>query len=629
MKGRILIVPAWLPTVLFVAVVVGIGTWLRLDGLLSRGLEYDELWTLQHYARPLDAARIFGDLRTPNNHPLHSLLVGLSLRLFEDPALALRFPAFIPGVALLFVVPWFALRFFDSRVAALTALILVVSNGGLIHYAQTSRGYSLQVLLIALLALTAFSIWRLSAKNRGLLFFCSALLFVEGVSAVFVLPTSILFILPIMGLHLLGETWRARRVRNILPKTQWLTRLIVLYAVYGTVLIVCIMWFLLNFADLQSAQSFGTALTGLGEFVAFTWGTLQRLMPWGLWGLAGVLFVRRQASYRGFVVMFFVVFTFVTAWVAKAGPPRVYLPLIPALCVGAAGGVSWIFAALSRHWPKATKPCSTILVVLALTLLVHSLEMVRPWTPPDWGEVFDKAQARFPIQVYVSYPATAGYPLCFNRPQAPQRIFHRAANFAGKRLVQVARDGAVNGLDLRTGAAHNFFPYRAGSLEKINMGSTWAWVYELESIRGASQDEPGDGEKWSALAVIGPGRPSSVRACVRALLTDKRGQWLLLNPWLAQLTDAQNESNAAVFAARDPLLTQKEMIAAEKKSKGLLRFYRFQYGAGGGSTANLINSRAQLVASDFASKASSDKYFAETRRSCAVCGKSKARKGKW
>ena len=42
--------------------------------LITRDLEYDEIWSLEHYSG-LTAAEIFSDLATPNNHPINSLLI--------------------------------------------------------------------------------------------------------------------------------------------------------------------------------------------------------------------------------------------------------------------------------------------------------------------------------------------------------------------------------------------------------------------------------------------------------------------------------------------------------------------------------------------------------------------------
>ena len=43
---------------------------------LNRFLEYDEIWTLQNYAK-LGILEIFQDLATPNNHPVNSFIVKL------------------------------------------------------------------------------------------------------------------------------------------------------------------------------------------------------------------------------------------------------------------------------------------------------------------------------------------------------------------------------------------------------------------------------------------------------------------------------------------------------------------------------------------------------------------------
>ena len=64
----------------------------------QRGFEYDELWTLEHYARAESVSVIFEDLTVPNNHPLHSLLVRWSVNLFGGSEWATRLPALLAEI---------------------------------------------------------------------------------------------------------------------------------------------------------------------------------------------------------------------------------------------------------------------------------------------------------------------------------------------------------------------------------------------------------------------------------------------------------------------------------------------------------------------------------------------------
>ncbi|MEI3003596.1 MAG: hypothetical protein V8T87_03105 [Victivallales bacterium] len=47
---------------------------MRLYGLRTRNLEYDEIWTFAHYVK-LPLREIFTELAVPNNHPLNTLFI--------------------------------------------------------------------------------------------------------------------------------------------------------------------------------------------------------------------------------------------------------------------------------------------------------------------------------------------------------------------------------------------------------------------------------------------------------------------------------------------------------------------------------------------------------------------------
>ena len=55
---------------LFTAIILFLGIFFRLQGIISRSLEYDEIWTLLHYSNK-SLYVIFTKLATPNNHPIN------------------------------------------------------------------------------------------------------------------------------------------------------------------------------------------------------------------------------------------------------------------------------------------------------------------------------------------------------------------------------------------------------------------------------------------------------------------------------------------------------------------------------------------------------------------------------
>src|SRR5690349_13254008 len=76
-----------------------IGLLLRLPDL-NKYIAYDEAYTFIHFAsRPFK--HILADYSAPNNHIFHTLLMGVSYRLFGAAAWALRLPAFIAGALMI------------------------------------------------------------------------------------------------------------------------------------------------------------------------------------------------------------------------------------------------------------------------------------------------------------------------------------------------------------------------------------------------------------------------------------------------------------------------------------------------------------------------------------------------
>src|ERR1051325_8550618 len=80
---------------LILAGITLIGFILRvLD--INQSIAYDEAYTFIQYAsKPFKY--ILADYSAPNNHILHTILMGIAFRLFGGQAWVLRLPAFIAG----------------------------------------------------------------------------------------------------------------------------------------------------------------------------------------------------------------------------------------------------------------------------------------------------------------------------------------------------------------------------------------------------------------------------------------------------------------------------------------------------------------------------------------------------
>lgn len=125
-----------------------IGLSLRIIDI-NKSIAYDEAYTFIHFAsRPFK--HILTDYSAPNNHIFHTILVGISYRLFGGEAWALRLPAFIAGV-LLIPAMYIAARRFFSEYQALAAAGLLAVMPLFINYSVNGRGYTMLVLVSLLL----------------------------------------------------------------------------------------------------------------------------------------------------------------------------------------------------------------------------------------------------------------------------------------------------------------------------------------------------------------------------------------------------------------------------------------------------------------------------------------------
>lgn len=126
-----------------------LGLFLRILDI-NQPIAYDEAYTFIRFAsRPF--RHILADYGEPNNHILHTILVGLSYRLFGGQAWAIRLPAFAAGV-LMIPAMYIAARRFFSQHQALAAAAIVAVVPLFIRYSVNARGYTLLVLLALLLS---------------------------------------------------------------------------------------------------------------------------------------------------------------------------------------------------------------------------------------------------------------------------------------------------------------------------------------------------------------------------------------------------------------------------------------------------------------------------------------------
>ena len=160
---------------IFSVIAMAIGFLLRIANIGNISLEYDEIWTFTHYV-PGECLKIFTDLATPNNHPLHSMLAKISVGIFGNELWAMRLPALLAGCGLIPLLWYTVHKLKPSPEAGVIAIVWGAFHGYSLYYSQAARGYSLQMFFVLA---TFLGMWLLyknpQSKKTTLLLVCSAI----------------------------------------------------------------------------------------------------------------------------------------------------------------------------------------------------------------------------------------------------------------------------------------------------------------------------------------------------------------------------------------------------------------------------------------------------------------------
>ncbi len=411
------------------------GIALRICGLWTRNLEYDEIWTFANYVR-LPVPEIFTDLATPNNHPLNSLLIKYSTQVTGmHQLLQLRLPVLLAGILLL-AGAGFALRRLTSSVAGVCfAMILLALNIPLVHYSQTARGYELQALFTActMFSLLFFEL-DLKSPRRRILWAVSFLL--SAVATCFSVTSGVIFVtaLAFSYVCLFPDLRKWRDVKKWMERKElWIA--FILFAVF------VISWYGLNYKTLAQGQSFGNTVASPVKFLSFVWNTVVQLpliltMPAVL--ACAILLkdpFKRRVAFMGLCST---VLVFLSALVFKAGDVRVYIPLIPILAFPAALIFEW--TAEKERLRRFTLPLFCLLTVI---VVVQCNIQYAKMNPPDMGVVFVTAARTIPPEALVVYSPTDSYIIStlFREPFQADQLRRMNANPVS--LILMGDSGSV------------------------------------------------------------------------------------------------------------------------------------------------------------------------------------------
>lgn len=362
--------------VFFVALIL-----IRLLNILSITPEYDELWTVQHYME-LSVSDVFFDLSSPNNHVLNTLGVKFFGHLIPNRNLAMRMTsllAFCGLCALLFQAVRLLLK---NNTARGVVLAVVLLDGLILHFAEVSRGYSLQNFFVFGMFLSLFRYSGGAPENRmfnAWMWFCCAL------GCCFSISSGIIYVAVVTGVWGILHVPFRSGLKSILAYCGPLIPAFVCWSA------ISLTWFGINFSrfaqaraecgeDFNSLMAFGTYCVSALLYLGILW-TLPCLAAGWVW-LRGKAEAWRMCAFG----IFTVVLLLASALVTKGTPLRVYVPLVPisVFCAGI------VLDELLRSRPSLKRfEIWLFLLVFALCAFLSEGRR-RDATAPDLIAVFDE-----------------------------------------------------------------------------------------------------------------------------------------------------------------------------------------------------------------------------------------------
>lgn len=125
------------------------------------------------------------------HHVFHTIILRIMILLFgEENAVAIRFPAFLAGIACLWFIYKIAREIFSSKIVAQLSLLAAVVCPVHIYYSQTARGYSFVMLFSTLSIFTTLKLLKSDDYLKW-----GLLLFLSGILLAYTQPIAVIFIL--------------------------------------------------------------------------------------------------------------------------------------------------------------------------------------------------------------------------------------------------------------------------------------------------------------------------------------------------------------------------------------------------------------------------------------------------
>lgn len=531
--------------------ILGIGAWLRMQDICTRGLEYDEIWTLNNYAKK-SAYTIFTEVSTPNNHVFHSLMVKLTTSTLGDSFIAIRLPALIAGLLIILLVPPLTMLLWRDRLTTLLATAFCSFNAALIYYSQTARGYSIQTLMILLVAYGIILLEkRREFLSQKLRFILAAGIFICAEISVLTLPTSILFLIPLGAAHsiyLFRQIWMSGN-RKLLVSVRSYPEVLTLYFLFT---ISCGTWYGFNWQQFSEGKvQFGTQLASLADWGIFAFSTLDKLsVTCLLLASLGLLLHRKERKYF-FATLGIIGFPLISALITSSGPARAYLPIVPFIVMTASRGIIDMADLLGMQLRGRV----SLMALISLAALAYAPISLKSWPPVDWKKNYTLIRQAFPLNAYICFLAGDGFSIRYNNmPSALDDTFCSTPQEEDLLFIQVGSSKFISGFNPRNCGEKQIKSNATPHIEDIN-GISCA-IYRLVRLKQGEMPAPGT----TVILSIPPEKRLISKDISLSILKHSPDNWIILNTFIEGIFNQDgNEILARVLATDDFPLSKEEV----------------------------------------------------------------------
>ena len=540
-------------TLLYITIclmILTLGIYFRLSEISSRNLEYDEIWTITHYSNASNI-KIFTKLTTPNNHPLNSFLIKYSLLTFGENYFAVRFPALIAGIFLMLLMPLLSYIIFKNCFIAIFTLLLTAFNGILVHYSQTARGYEIQT---TLLILFIYCIIYIEQKNRYNFYLYLMIFVFLPILCVLTIPTSILFLIPLIIIHAIYIFYR-----NIGPDNKKIAAFLNVInnkkSFFYYLLLICLVgWFWYNFWQFIQGQNFGKSIASIKQFYSFVYSLLTSLnvLPLLIVIIIGLFLKNLKIFYLSFSALCTCAFIIFSTFFIKAGPARVYIPIIPMLIFVGSGS---LFYLLKNIFPKKRIAIS-LFFIIGMSWIVSSFwGNLQAWTPPQYRKTYNLLCKNLPINTFIVFPAGHGYPASFNNKFGLVQNHLRIPHSNNSAIAIYPASNFIDGINKKSQVSKIKIP-ESIKHKNYSVKNSKLYIYKLAKLQRNTTLK-----NKVIIAVLNEGRSKDINHFVYALMNELNENWIMLNSWFKVQFSFKSNLSSAVLACFSPKTKIEKLIS--------------------------------------------------------------------